>query len=131
MDQIIIDELEVHYRVGVTDLERSRPQRLLLNLVIHCDASAAAATDDLGRTIDYYAVTRRLLAFGEGQSWRLIEKVAGDIAALVLTEFRAASVSVEVRKFIIPEARYVAVRLTRAAPRESGATLPCPVPGPS
>ena len=100
--------------VGVPDLERATPQRLLLNLDIRTDLTLAAASDDLGQTIDYFALTRRLLAFGKGRSWRLIEKLAVDIAELVLTEFQAAAVEVEVRKFIVPETRYVAVRVARS-----------------
>jgi 7,8-dihydroneopterin aldolase/epimerase/oxygenase len=67
----------------------------------------------LRETIDYYAVSRRLLAFGEGRSWKLIETLAVDIAAMVLADFGAEAVTVEVKKFIIPEARHVSVRLTR------------------
>jgi dihydroneopterin aldolase len=59
-------------------------------------------------------VSQRLLKFGEGQSWKLIEKLAADIADLVLSEFKPQSVKVEVRKFAIPKARHVAVSLTRA-----------------
>jgi 7,8-dihydroneopterin aldolase/epimerase/oxygenase len=114
MDHILIEELEVSYRVGVPDLERATPQRLLLNLDIRTDLASAAASDDLGQTIDYFALTRRLLALGKGRSWKLIEKLAVEIAELVLTEFQAAAVEVEVRKFIVPETRYVAVRVARS-----------------
>jgi FolB domain-containing protein len=113
MDTITLADLEVHYRVGVPDAERAQPQRLLLTVEMQRDFTRAAASDDLRETIDYYAVSRRLLAFGEGRSWKLIEKLAADIAALVLAEFGAEAVSVEVKKFIIPETRYVSVRLTR------------------
>jgi 7,8-dihydroneopterin aldolase/epimerase/oxygenase len=112
-DIILIEDLEVHYRVGVPDSERAEPQRLLLCLEIDHDFTEAAATDDVRRTIDYYAVTRRLLGFGEGRSWRLIEKVAVDLAELVLEEYHAAAVRVTVKKFILPEARHVAVRVER------------------
>ena len=114
MDTITISELEVFYRVGVPDAERAQPQRLLLTVELAHDFVAAAATDDLTKTIDYYAVSQRLLRYGEGRSWKLIEKLAADIAEMLLTEFQPASVSVEVKKFIIPEARHVAVRLTRS-----------------
>jgi len=113
MDQIIISDLEVFYSVGVTDEERSRPQRLLFTVELFSDLSAATATDDLRRTIDYYAVSQRLLRFGEGRSWKLIESLASEIAGILLTEFKPAKVSVEVKKFIIPEARYVSVHLER------------------
>ena len=43
MDRIIISELEVFYRVGVTEQERSQPQRLLLTVEMALDFAAAAA----------------------------------------------------------------------------------------
>ena len=113
MDTITISDLEVFYHVGVPDAERAQPQRLLLTVELVHDVAAAAATDDLTQTIDYYAVSQRLLHYGEGRSWKLIEKLAADIVATLLTEFQPASVSLEVKKFIILEARQVSVRLTR------------------
>ena len=115
MDKIIISELKVFYRVGVPEEERALPQRLLLTIEMAHDFSQAAATDHLTKTIDYYAVSQRLLHFGEGRNWKLIEKLAADIAELLLKEFGPQTVSVEVKKFVIPEARYVAVRLTRSS----------------
>src|SRR5438477_11443502 len=113
MDKIIISDLAVFCRVGVPEVERAKPQRLLISLEMLRDLSTAATSDDLTKTIDYYAVTRRLLGFGEGRSWKLLEKLAADIAEMLLTGFDPSAVSVEVKKFIIPEARFVAVRLTR------------------
>jgi len=112
-DTIIIRDLEVRYRVGVPDDERASAQRLLLTIEMETDAAIAAAADDLTRTIDYDAVARRLRALGADRSWRLIETLAEEIAAIVLSEFGPRAVTVEVRKFILPETRYVAVRLHR------------------
>jgi dihydroneopterin aldolase len=113
MDVIAIRGLEVFYHVGVPDAERVRAQRLLLDVEMETDVSGAAAGDDLTRTIDYYAVSRRLLRLGEGRSWKLIERLAVEIAELVVAEFGAVRVTVEVRKFILPETRHVSVRVTR------------------
>lgn len=113
MDTITIRDLAANFRVGVPDEERAQPQRLLITVEMHRDFTAAAAGDDLRHTIDYYAVSRRLIGLGEGRSWKLIETLASDIAAMVLKEFKAEAVSVEVKKFVVPEARYVSVRLTR------------------
>jgi len=114
IDTITLCDLAVSFRVGVPDEERAQPQRLLITLELERDFTAAAAGDDLRQTIDYFAVSRRVLAFGEGQSWKLIESLAAELAAMVLKEFGAAAVTVEVRKFIVPEARYVSVRLRRS-----------------
>lgn len=117
MDTITIADLEVHYRVGVPEAERARPQRLLLTLELAQDFAAAAAHDNLDATIDYDAVCRRLQHLGEGRSWRLIETLAVEVADLCLREFRARAATVEVKKFVIPETRYVSVRVTREARR--------------
>ena len=113
MGKISIVDLEVFYRVGVPDAERARPQRLLLTVELEADFSTAAKSDAVADTIDYFAVTQRLLKFGEGREWRLIEKLAADLADTILTEFKPQSVTVEVKKFIIPQARHVSVRLEK------------------
>jgi FolB domain-containing protein len=113
MDAIIIKDLEVWYHVGVPEAERQAAQRLLVTVEMRHDFGAAAASDDLARTIDYYAVSQRLLKMGVGRNWQLIEKLAVDIAATILADFQPASVAVTIKKFIIPEARWVAVKVER------------------
>jgi dihydroneopterin aldolase len=109
MSKITITDLEVFYCVGITDEERAQPQRLLLTVDMVFDISTAALGDRLTKTIDYFAVSQRLLKFGEGRSWKLIEKVAANIGAMILSEFQPTAVSVEVKKFAIPQARHVSV----------------------
>lgn len=112
-DKIKIADLEVFYRVGVPDAERAQPQRLLLTVVLTHDFTAAALSDRVTKTIDYYAVCQFLLKYGEGRSWKLIEKLGTNLADEILAEFKPASVTVEVKKFIIPQAQFVSVTLTR------------------
>ena len=42
--------------------------------------------------------------------------MATDVADKILSEFRPENVTVEVKKFSIPEARYVSVSLTKQRP---------------
>jgi len=116
MSKITIADLEVFLHVGVPDEERAKPQRLLLTIVMEFDFAAAASNDDIANTIDYFAVAQHLLKLGEGRSWKLIEKLATDVADLVLAEFQPAAVTVEVKKFPIPQAKHVSVCLTRQQP---------------
>jgi dihydroneopterin aldolase len=113
VSKISIVDLEVFYHVGVPDAERAQPQQLLLTVEMESDFSAATKTDSIAATIDYFAVSQRLLKFGEGRSWKLIEKLAADVADAILAGFKPASVTVEVKKFVIPQARYVAVTFTK------------------
>lgn len=114
MSKISIVDLEVFYCVGVTDEERATPQRLLLTVDMAFDFSSAALSDRIERTIDYYAVAQMLLKHGEGRSWKLLEKLVSNLCDIILAEFKAQAVSVVVKKFVIPEARYVSVQLTRS-----------------
>jgi len=113
MDTITIRDLEVFFCVGVPDDERAKPQRLLVSIEIEHDFTSAAASDDLGETIDYYAMSQRVLHFGEGTHWKLIETLAVDLAQMLIDEFRVRRVTVEVKKFIIPQAHFVSVRVAR------------------
>jgi dihydroneopterin aldolase len=113
MSQISIVDLEIFYRVGVPDEERAHPQRLLLTIEMEFDFAKAAKSDSIADTIDYFAVSQQLLKFGDGKNWKLIEKLAADICEMVLAEFKPQSVTVEVKKFPIQQARHVSVVVTR------------------
>jgi len=62
-------------------------------------------------------VVQDLLKYGEGRNWKLIEKLATNIADMLLAKYRPQAVAVEIKKFTIPQARYVAVSLTKTKPR--------------
>jgi len=47
----------------------------------------------------------------------LIETLAHEMAEHLLRNFQLARVELELRKFILPETRFVAARVTREAPR--------------
>ncbi len=114
MSRISIVDLEVHYCVGVTDEERSKPQRLLLSVELSLDFASAAISDRLEKTINYQALAEDLLKFGDNRSWKLLERVVTNIAEMILARYRPDSVSVELKKFVIPQARYVSVVTSRA-----------------
>jgi FolB domain-containing protein len=114
MAKITIVDLEVFYRVGVPDEERAKPQRLLVTVEMSLDFTSAIASDRVERTINYQTVVDELSQFGEGRSWKLIEKLASNIADLVLAKYTPDAVMVEVKKFSIPQAGFVSVSLGKA-----------------
>jgi dihydroneopterin aldolase len=116
MSKITIVDLEVSYCVGVTDEERATPQRLLLTVDMNFDFSSAAVSDRVERTINYQTVADDLLKFGEGRSWRLVEKLVANIADRILTEYKPEAVMVEAKKFSIPQARFVSVSTGKTRP---------------
>jgi dihydroneopterin aldolase len=116
MSKITIVDLEVNYRVGVTDQERAQPQRLLLTVEMNLDFSVAAVSDRMERTINYQAVAEELLKFGDGRSWKLLEKLVSNLAERIMTQYGPEEVMVEVKKFSIPQARFVSVGTSRTRP---------------
>src|ERR1019366_5136489 len=112
-----IVDLEVFYCVGVTDEERARPQRLLITVDMTHDFSSAAVSDRVEKTINYFDVAQDFLKFGEGRNWKLIEKLAANIADAILSRYKPQAVTVQVKKFPIPQARWVSVMLTRSRPQ--------------
>ena len=117
MSRISIVDLEVFYSVGVTDEERAAPQRLLLTVDLHYDFSSAAMSDRIEKAIDYFEVVQELLKYGEGRSWKLLEKLVANLVDMLISKFRPQAATVEVKKFVIPQAKYVSVNLTRTKPR--------------
>jgi dihydroneopterin aldolase len=113
MPKITITDLEVYFHVGVPDVERTNPQRLLLTIEMEHDFYVAATNDDIAATIDYFDVSQKIIALGNGRSWKLIEKLACDVADLVLAGYRPEAVTVTVKKFPIPQAAQVSVVLTK------------------
>lgn len=114
MSRINIVDLEVFYQIGVTDEERAKPQRLLITVEMELDFSAASLSDRVEKTINYFEVAQELLKFGENRSWKLLEKLVANLADHILARFRPEAVYVEIKKFVIPQARYVSVVLARS-----------------
>ena len=114
MSKITIVDLEVFYNVGVSEEERSKPQRLLVTIDMSLDFSSAAVSDRIEKTIDYNEVCQEILKFGEGRSWKLLERLSTAIADHILAEYKPQAVLVEVKKFIIPQTRHVSVSVTQS-----------------
>ncbi len=87
MDRVLIEGLEVRTVIGIYDWEREIRQIVRLDLEMAWDISRAAQTDSIDDTLDYKAVSKRLIAFVEVSSFGLIETLAERCAAIVLTEF--------------------------------------------
>jgi 7,8-dihydroneopterin aldolase/epimerase/oxygenase len=118
MANIAIADLEVRYCIGVSEAERAQAQRLLLTIEMETDIAAASREDRLEHTINYQNVADDLLRFGDGRDWRLLETLVADVADLVLSKYKPKSVHVEAKKFVIPQAKHVAVSITKTTALE-------------
>jgi dihydroneopterin aldolase len=110
---IIIKGLEVETRVGVSDEERNQSQRLQVDAILMPVRGFSALADDIDLTVDYQAAIRQIVRVATERPRKLIETLASEIAEMLVQEFRVQRAEVEIRKFILPDTEYVAVRCVR------------------
>jgi dihydroneopterin aldolase len=113
VDAIIIKGLEIEAFIGVPDDERKNPQRLKVDVVLTPLNTFTEIADAIDRTVDYHAASQRIAILAGSRPRHLIETLAREIAEMLVAEFPARRAEVEVRKFILPETEYVAVRCVR------------------
>jgi len=70
--------------------------------------------DAIERTVDYAAVCQRLNDLAACQSCHLIETLAAEAASLILEEFKATEVAIEIRKFILPNTEHMSARCVKS-----------------
>jgi len=113
LDRIVIKDLEVDTRVGVTEAEQEHPQKVLVTIDMELDLSLAGHTDQEAATTDYEMVVNMVRRTVAERPRKLLEAVAHDIAETILGHRLALQVTVEAKKFSIPRSQYVSVIMTR------------------
>jgi dihydroneopterin aldolase len=110
---IEIKNLEAVARLGITDIERREMQKISICLRLIPDYSLSGLADDIKRTVNYQSVSQCVIDLAALGERNLIETLADDLAVMLLDQFNLRGVVVEIRKFILPETDYVAVKLVR------------------
>ncbi|HEV7868652.1 MAG TPA: dihydroneopterin aldolase [Chthoniobacteraceae bacterium] len=112
-DEILIEGLALRARIGVTEAERAEPQLLAVNLTIETGREFGSFADEIEHTIDYAVVCQAVKALGMARPRQLIETLGHEIATMIIQQFGASAVEVELRKFVVPDTAFVAVSLRR------------------
>ena len=98
MDRVFIENLTVETVIGIYDWEREIRQAVSLDLEMDFDIRAAAASDAIEDTLDYKAVSKRLIHFIEQSQFQLVEALAERCATIVLDEFPVARLKLKLSK---------------------------------
>jgi dihydroneopterin aldolase len=107
-------------KLGVPASERRRRQKVLIDVGLKTDIRKAAAGDDFRLTADYWAVEKAVRAMAESGQRRLVETLAEQAAALVLSGqkgVRSVRVIVRKRPVVMPRTGEVAVEIFRRRSR--------------
>ena len=123
MDTVFIEGLEIEAQIGIYDWERRIRQPLVFDVEMAFDNRKPAASDAIGDTLDYKAVSKRLIAFVSASSFGLVETLAERCAEIVLREFGVESLKLKLSKpGAVRGARAVGVMIERdraSLPKES------------
>ena len=114
-DRIHVEQLEISARVGVPEKERAAPQRLTATITLWPQRQAEELHDHIEKTVNYSEVCEETKNFVRDHTVKLIETLAGELATHLLQRFAIAKIAIELRKFVLPDAKYVSVTVTRSA----------------
>jgi 7,8-dihydroneopterin aldolase/epimerase/oxygenase len=114
-DRIHIEQLEIFARLGVPERERESPQLLTVSITFWPQHHTRDSEDRIDKTVNYSTVAETARNFARDQSVNLIETLADRLASHLLANFAVQKITVELRKFVLPDAKHVSVTVTRSA----------------
>ncbi len=117
MGRISLRGVRAYGRHGTDAAERERRQRFDVDVTADLDLSAASQTDDLNATLDYAALTARIVRIVSTTSYALLERLAADLLDAVFDDARVLRARVTVSKPGILDGATPSVTLERAHPR--------------
>ena len=116
MDTVLIETLSVDTVIGVYDWEKQIQQTLIYDIEMQTCITKAAATDELAYTLDYEAVSNRVIAHTQAARVALLETLIEQVAQMILNEFAVRSVTITLRKpGAVKAAKSVGIRIVRHA----------------
>ena len=116
MDHVFIEGLEIEALIGIYDWERRIRQPLVFDIEMAFDNRSPAATDAIADTLNYKAVSNRIVEYVSQSSFELVETLAERVAQIVITEFGVQRVRLKLSKpGAVRGARAVGVMIERSA----------------
>lgn len=117
MDVIRLRGIRAYGKHGANPGERDAEQPFDLDVAVYIDLTAASFSDDLGDTLNYDALHRRITGIVQSTSFQLLERLAAEIAKAIFADPRVVSAEVEIAKPELLGGATPSVRLVRANPR--------------
>ena len=98
MDTIFLRDLEIDATIGIFEWEKRIKQKVRIDLEMGADIAKAAASDSIDDTLDYKAISKRIIQFVEDSRYELIETLIEKVAEILLQEFNIPWVKVTISK---------------------------------
>lgn len=97
-DRITLSGITAIGHHGVFEHEKRNGQPFVVDVVLYTDIRTAETSDDVADTAHYGELAERIKAGITAGPYNLIEKLAGQLATMVLAEFDVAAVDITVHK---------------------------------
>jgi 7,8-dihydroneopterin aldolase/epimerase/oxygenase len=101
-DCVFVRGLEFEGNHGYTAAERRGTRRFRVNLTLELSLGAAAVSDRISDTIDYWKVSEAVVAIGTKSTFKLLEALAGAIGSRIQDIYPRAAVQIELEKLAPP-----------------------------
>ncbi|EHM49207.1 bifunctional dihydroneopterin aldolase/7,8-dihydroneopterin epimerase [Yokenella regensburgei] len=98
MDIVFIEQLSVITTIGVYDWEQTIEQKLVFDIEMAWDNQKAAASDNVDDCLSYADISEAVVGHVEGARFALVERVAEEVASLLLSRFNSPWVRIKVSK---------------------------------
>mgnify|MGYP006177000983 CR=1 FL=1 len=98
VDTLFLRQLQIRCCIGVYAWEQHSLRPLTVDVALHGNFSAAAASDQLADTVDYFQLAEQIHALAASRPFALIEHLAGSICTLALADARIHSCEVTIHK---------------------------------
>ena len=109
---VVIEGLHVQCYVGVPDVERASSQDIVMDLRLTL-ADPMIPEDTMSASVSYKTVVDAVRELTGQKRWRLLEKMAEDVATVCFQDTRVYTVNILIRKVHrLPECAAVGVQRT-------------------
>lgn len=98
MDIVFIEQLTVMTTIGVYDWEQTMRQRLVFDIEMGWDSRKAAVSDNVEDCLSYADVSQAIIEKVENERFALVERVAEEVAELLMTRFFIPWLKIKVSK---------------------------------
>ncbi|ATW91518.1 bifunctional dihydroneopterin aldolase/7,8-dihydroneopterin epimerase [Enterobacter hormaechei] len=98
MDIVFIEQLSVITTIGVYDWEQTIEQKLVFDIEMGWDNRKSAKSDDVNDCLSYADISETVIGHVEGQRFALVERVAEEVADLLLSKFNSPWVRIKLSK---------------------------------
>ncbi|ECJ2460989.1 bifunctional dihydroneopterin aldolase/7,8-dihydroneopterin epimerase [Salmonella enterica subsp. arizonae] len=98
MDIVFIEQLSVITTIGIYDWEQTIEQKLLFDIEMAWDNRKSAKSDDVADCLSYADIVDAVISHVEAGRFALVERVAEEVADLLLSRFNSPWVRIKLSK---------------------------------